>query len=199
MKRGFDILFSLTALVMLAPLLLMIALLIKATSKGPIFYYSKRIGLFGKEVYCIKFRTMKNGAENDLEAILKNASLNQEWKTYQKLKNDPRVTYIGTFLRKTSLDELPQFINVLGGDLSIVGPRPLSFLEIEKFSGPMTDKMLSVKPGITGFSQTQGRNHLTVQKRIELEQVYIEKQSFLVDLRIILKTIPLIITCKGAY
>lgn len=199
MKRAFDLIFSVLALVFLSPIFLSISLFLKLTSRGPVFYYSKRVGIHRKKIYCIKFRTMKTSAEKDLATLLKDAQYKNEWKIYHKLKKDPRVTFLGAFLRKTSLDELPQFFNVLKGDLSIVGPRPLSSSEIEKFSGPMIDKMLSVRPGITGISQTQGRNHLSIQKRIELEQSYIEKHSFLGDLKIIFKTIPLIITCKGAY
>lgn len=142
---------------------------------------------------------MKIDAEKRLEELLKTPGYLMEWKTYFKLKKDPRITLIGQFLRKTSLDELPQFFNVLWGDLSIVGPRPLSETEIKKFQGPKIKKMLSVKPGITGLSQISGRNHLSVLQRINLEQHYVESQSFLFDLSIILKTIPQIIFSKGAY
>jgi len=198
-KRGFDIFFSLMVIVFLSPLFILLALLIKISSKGPIFYMSKRVGYKGNDFTCIKFRTMKHKAEKELGKLLKKPHFFKEWKRYQKLKKDPRITLVGSFLRKTSLDELPQFFNVLKGDLSVVGPRPLSKDEIEKFYGPKTKKMLSVKPGLTGLSQTSGRNLLSIKERIDLEQGYIESQSFLLDLLIIIKTIPQIFLCKGAY
>lgn len=199
MKRGFDIIFSLATLMLFAPLFLFLFLLVKLTSKGPAFYFSERVGKKGKKITCTKFRSMKIGAEYSLNNLLENSSLNKEWSQYHKLKKDPRITKIGYFLRKTSLDELPQFFDVLRGDLSIVGPRPLSISEIQKFSGPKIDAMLGVRPGITGLSQTQGRNLLSIEERIDLEQSYIQKQNLFIDLWIIIKTIPQIITCKGAY
>ena len=200
MKRGFDVFFSLPVLVALFPLFLLIILLVKGTSKGPVFFFSERIGKSGKKIYCTKFRTMQIGSEDRLKTLLLEPSFNEEWQQYHKLKNDPRITKIGHFLRKTSLDEIPQFLDVIRGDLSIVGPRPLSASEIEKFSGQKIYTMLSVKPGITGLSQTQGRNHLSLEQRIELEQSYVlQKPSFYLDLVIIIKTIPQIFTCKGAY
>jgi exopolysaccharide production protein ExoY len=199
MKRGFDIFFSLAILLIFFPIFLFLFLVVRLTSKGSAFYFSERVGKEGKKIICTKFRTMKIGAEYSLENLLKNTQYSKEWNQYHKLKKDPRITKVGYFLRKTSLDELPQFFDVLRGDLSIVGPRPLSFFEIKKYSGPKIDTMLKVRPGITGLSQTQGRNHLSIEERIELEQSYVQKQNFLIDLLIIVKTIPQIITCKGAY
>lgn len=196
----FDIFFSLGILVLGSPVFLIISIAVKFTSKGPIFYCSKRIGLKGKIIYCMKFRTMFDNAESSLLSILaKDPMLQQEWDRFQKLKKDPRITKLGHFLRKTSLDELPQFFNSLKGDLSVVGPRPLSKEEITKYYGKKIEKMLSVRPGITGLSQTVGRNNLTLKQRIELEQIYIDTQSFIIDFILILKTVPQMFFCKGAF
>jgi len=205
-KRIFDIIFSCFVLIFGAPIYLFLFLLIKLTSKGPVFYKGLRMGQNGKLIYCWKFRSMCINAEEQLETILKqNHHLHEEWKTYHKLKHDPRLIKIGKFLRKTSLDELPQFWNVLKGELSIVGPRPIEIRtphlakeEIrEKYHGK-TDKILSTKPGLTCIWQTRGRNCLTFEKRAELEEEYVDTQSFWLDLSIILKTIYNLLIPKGA-
>jgi len=139
--------------------------------------------------------------------IEQNEDLKKEWQKFQKFKKDPRITPIGRLLRKTSLDELPQFINVLKGDLSIVGPRPLVLigpkeefhLEIKRYLGNKTEKILSIRPGITGLWQISGRSMISVQERLAIEEEYIDKQSFFLDLVLILKTIPHIFFPKGAY
>jgi undecaprenyl-phosphate galactose phosphotransferase len=182
-------------------------LLVKITSPGPIFYKGLRMGQKGRLIYCWKFRTMCIDADARLNQILKSDPiLLKEWQTYFKLKKDPRLTPIGKFLRKTSLDELPQFWNVWIGDLSIVGPRPIAIEhperaheEIRGHFGEKTEKILSVKPGITCIWQTKGRNLLTFEERILLEEQYVDQQSLLLDLKIILKTIPIVIFPKGAF
>lgn len=139
-------------------------------------------------------------AEEKLKKLLaENPSLKKEWETYFKLKNDPRISSVGRFLRKTSLDELPQFWNVLKGDLSVVGPRPVTEEEVKKYFRNKASKILSVRPGLTGIWQTSGRNLLTFDKRVELEEQYIDKQSFLLDLGIIFKTIPRLFFSRGAF
>lgn len=206
-KRIFDILFSSGVLVFGAPIYLAIFLLIALSSRGSPFYKSVRMGQKGKLIDCWKFRTMHLNADAKLEALLAtNPSLQAEWDVYHKLKTDPRLTKIGKFLRRTSLDELPQFWNVLKGDLSIVGPRPIEIrspsnaaAEIQERYHERADKILSVKPGITCIWQTCGRNQLTFDKRAELEIQYIETQSFWLDLKIILKTIYIVLFPKGAY
>lgn len=199
-KRIFDILFSLGAILFFLPLGLIIALLIKGTSPGPIFYSCKRVGKDGQPIYCWKFRTMCQDADKKLQEILQqNPQLKQEWDTYYKLKDDPRVSGIGKILRKTSLDELPQFWNVLMGDLSVVGPRPVTEEEIQKYFGEKASKILSVRPGLTGIWQTSGRSLLTFEERIRLEESYIEMQSLIFDLKIICKTIPMIFISRGAF
>jgi exopolysaccharide production protein ExoY len=199
-KRCFDIAFSLCVLTFGSPVFLLIALLVKLSSKGPILYKSERVGVALKKISCLKFRTMYTDADKRLEELLeKNPLLRQEWDLYQKLKKDPRICPIGRFLRKTSMDELPQFFNVLKGDLSVVGPRPFYREQVETYLGNKAMKFLSVKPGITGIWQVSGRNLLTFHERLLLEEAYIDRKSFLVDIKIILKTIPTVLSFKGAY
>jgi len=200
MKRIFDIVFSLCAMVFFLPLAAAIALAIKFSSKGPIFHKCLRVGLDGKDIVCWKFRTMHQDAEGQLKHLLEqNPKLKQEWTTYYKLKNDPRIYTVGKFLRKTSLDELPQFWNVLKGDLSVVGPRPVTREEVQKYFQEKATKILSVKPGLTGIWQTSGRNLLTFDERIVLEETYIDQQSFALDLKIICKTVAHLFCAKGAF
>lgn len=200
LKRIFDILFSLTALLLGAPIFIAIAIAIKLTSKGAVFYAHPRIGRGFKIINCLKFRTMYMNADEKLEEILKSdPQKRKEWDETQKLKNDPRVTPLGTFLRKTSLDELPQFVNVLKGDLSVVGPRPLVALEVNKFLGNKAREILKIRPGLTCLWQVSGRNDLSYDHRIQLDERYIRNRSFWLDMRIIFKTIPAMLFSKGAY
>jgi len=200
MKRLFDIVFSLFAIFFFLPIALVLALAIKLSSRGPIFYSCGRVGRFGGQIQCWKFRTMSLDAEKRLTDILKSdPKKKQEWETYYKLKDDPRVTPVGRFLRKTSLDELPQFWNVLKGDLSVVGPRPVTSEEVSKYFGSKASKILSVRPGLTGIWQTSGRSLLTFEERVALEEAYIDKRSLFLDLRIIFKTIPVLFSARGAF
>jgi exopolysaccharide production protein ExoY len=201
LKRAFDIVFSFVVLLFGIPVFLFLAILVKISSPGPIFYGSVRVGRSGKLITCWKFRTMHKDAEQILADLLaRNAKLRKEWHRYYKLKNDVRITKIGRWLRKTSLDELPQFWNVLKGDLSVVGPRPVSIEEAKRY---MIDrgslKIFSIRPGLTGLWQTSGRNNVVYEKRVELEEKYVDSHSFFLDLRLILKTIPLMIFPKGAF
>lgn len=203
LKRSFDILFSIMALILLLPAFLVILLLVKLSSPGPVFYCSLRIGRKGKLFKFWKFRSMHRDADQRLEVMLSSdPKLKQEWQKYFKLRNDPRLTRIGSFLRKTSMDELPQFWNVLIGDLSIVGPRPYLPREadvIRKILGSEMEKMFSVRPGLTGLWQTAGRNFLTFKERVKLEVSYVDKRSFLLDLKLIARTIPILLFQKGAF
>jgi undecaprenyl-phosphate galactose phosphotransferase len=200
LKRPFDIVFSCCALLFLAPLFLMVACAIGFFSSGPIFFASVRLGKKGKHFHCWKFRTMHLNADDRLHKLLEERiDLKEQWETYCKLKKDPRVTTIGKWLRKTSLDELPQFWNVLKGTLSVVGPRPYLPHELEALPKELTNKILSVRPGITGIWQTSGRNALSFEKRLELDARYIDRQSLGLDLWLICKTIPLMLFPKGAY
>lgn len=190
-KRLFDIVFSLTVLFLAAPLLLLIACLIKLSSEGSIFFFDERIGQKGASFRCIKFRTMHRDARLRLQTILENnQALHHEWLTYQKLQKDPRITPVGAFLRKTSLDEIPQFINVLTGSMSVVGPRPVTRLELEERFHDKAEKVLSVKPGITGLWQTSGRSNISYEERVLLETSYVDKRNFWLDMKIIIKTVP---------
>jgi exopolysaccharide production protein ExoY len=203
LKRAFDIIFSIYVLLIASPLFVLMAGLIKLTSKGSIFYSSFRLGRGGKSIKCWKFRTMCMDAEVKLQEILeKDPQLREEWNKYFKLREDPRLTPIGKFLRKTSVDEFPQFWNVLKGDLSVVGPRPFLVKEdkeIRKYAGDKIEKILSVRPGVTGIWQTSGRSLLTFEERIRLDESYIDEQSLIFDLYLICKTIPMLIFPKGAF
>lgn len=199
-KRFFDIAFSCLAITFLSPIYVIIACAIKATSKGNVFYSQERIGRGGQPFRCLKFRTMFPNAEDRLNQLLQeNSSLRQEWNETQKLKNDPRVTPIGMILRKTSLDELPQFWNVLRGDLSVVGPRPILAEEIARHYGVKAEKILSIRPGVTGLWQVSGRNNTSYSARVMLDETYVDKRNLLLDLKVIAKTVPCMINSKGAY
>ena len=202
-KRFFDIAFSIFAIIITLPITIPIAIIIKLTDSGKIFFIQKRPGLNGKEFNLYKFKTMYENNDEILKEFLeKNPQAKEEWQKYRKLKiYDPRVTPIGKFLRKTSLDELPQFINVLKDDMSIVGPRPYIMLEFKEYNIPkeIVNKLLSVKPGVTGLWQVSSRNEATFEERIKQDLEYIENKSFLYDLKIVLKTIKVMITGKGAY
>ena len=201
MKSFFDIFFSLIILILFSPFFLIISLLIKFSSRGPIFFLQKRIGKNNKPFYCIKFRTMHPEAQDMLENImLNNEKLRKEFQETQKLKNDPRITVIGNFLRKTSLDEVPQFLNVIRKEMSIVGPRPIVDEEKHKY-GNVFSKVISVNPGITGLWQVSGRNNLTYKKRIYLDELYVNNINLLMDIRIIIRTFGVILFPKdrGAY
>ena len=199
-KRTFDILFSLTTLILTFPLFILISLAICLSSKGKVVYAHERIGRGGKPFKCYKFRTMYPDADQRLQEILhKCPEKRKEWEQHHKFKNDPRITPIGAFLRKTSLDEFPQFWNVLIGDMSIVGPRPVVKAEVLKHLGSNASKILQLRPGITGSWQISGRSDLSYAKRIELDLDYIHHRTFLKDLWIVIKTIPCILFSKGAY
>jgi undecaprenyl-phosphate galactose phosphotransferase len=183
-----------------APVFLLCAAAVKLSSPGPIFYAHLRIGKEGKQFGCLKFRTMHSDADVKLQTLLaSNPMLMQEWKTYYKLKADPRITSIGKWLRKTSLDELPQFINVFKGDMSLVGPRPLTEDEVVHYLKEKASKILSVRPGLTSLWIIKGRNRFTLKERIKLEEFYVDHRTFWLDLRLILQTAIRMIFPKGAY
>ena len=199
-KRTFDIGFSLAALVSIFPLFLLIMIMIRLNSTGNVFYVHNRIGLRGQTFPCLKFRTMVIDADEELRRLLEaNPDARQEFALYQKLKRDPRVIPgIGAFLRTTSLDELPQLLNVLLGQMSIVGPRPVTHEELPKY-GKAMDDYLSTRPGITGLWQVSGRNDLSFERRVEIDQTYVYEWSFLRDLRIIMRTVNVMLFRRGAY
>lgn len=192
-KRVFDIIFASLILIFSSPFFLIIAVLIKATSPGPVIFKQTRLGKDKKPFPLYKFRTMIVNAES-----LKKDIVNETDGHLFKIKADPRVTAIGRFLRRTALDEFPQFVNVLKGDMSIVGPRPHIPEELSEFQGWKEERFAS-KPGITGMWQIGGRHNLHFDKAVMLDLYYIKHQSFLLDLEIILKTIPAILFSKGRW
>lgn len=199
-KRLFDIVFSLLVLILFSPLYLLLVSLIALSSKGPVFYLQKRVSKNYQLFTCIKFRTMVNNADEVLLDLMDSPVLRQEFETNFKLKKDPRITKIGRFLRLTSLDEFPQFWNVLKGDMSVVGPRPLVVEELSKY-GCYIDQVLTIKPGITGLWQVSGRNDIPYSRRIQIDLYYAKNHSFWLDIWIIIKTIGVVIIPKnnGAY
>lgn len=198
LKRAMDICLTLAGGLLVLPACLLIALLIRLESPGPALFRQKRIGLNGKSFHVWKFRTMVPNAEEILQGCLaRNPELRDEWETRQKLRHDPRVTRIGRFLRSTSLDELPQLLNVLRGDLSLVGPRPIVKSQVERYRESFS-QYTRVKPGITGLWQISGRNLVSYDKRIDLDRYYINNWSIWFDIYILARTIPVVITRHGA-
>lgn len=197
-KRCIDIILSLLGLIILSPVFLLIAILIKKEDHGNVFYKHKRIGHMNKDIYIYKFRSMTNKYKtfDEFYQTLSDEQ-KQEWDENFKLENNPRITKIGNFLRKTSLDELPQIINILKGDMSVIGPRPVVNDEIEKY-GNQKAKFLSVKPGLTGYWAANGRSATTYEDRIKLELYYIDHCSLLLDIKIFFKTILSVLKKEGA-
>ena len=183
-KRAIDILGSTVGLVLLSPILLIVAIAIKIESKGPVIFSQQRIGLKGEEFKMYKLRSMVEDAEELKKDLMKD---NEMSGPMFKMKDDPRVTRVGRFIRKTSIDELPQLINVLKGDMSLVGPRPSLPKEVKKFK-PWMKKRLDVKPGLTCFWQVSGRNSIDFEDWMKLDIKYVEERSFWVDIKLIFKT-----------
>jgi lipopolysaccharide/colanic/teichoic acid biosynthesis glycosyltransferase len=199
LKRLIDIVLSAIALVVGSPLLLGVWIAIKVSSPGPAIFSHRRIGAGGIYFDCFKFRTMVQHADELLEEVLSDhADLREEYSLTHKLKEDPRVTQIGNMLRKTSLDEFPQFWNVLKGDMSIVGPRPIVTDEVERY-GHWLPLILELRPGITGLWQVSGRNDTTYAERIALDRRYALTRNVLTDFSIMLKTPSVMIKRNGAY
>ena len=195
-KRFVDIVFSMAALIFLSPLFLILAILIKVTSPGPVFFVQVRVGRFGRHFYFYKFRSMYMDAEQrKAELLSKNQSRDG---VIFKMKDDPRITPIGKILRKTSMDELPQFLNVLFGDMSLVGPRPPVPSEVMQYSLEER-KRLNVQPGLTCLWQVSGRSEIPFKEQVSLDKQYIGSRSLKLDLLILLRTIPAILSGRGAY
>jgi len=201
LKRAGDIAFALAVLTLGAPLFVLLAVLVKLSSKGSVLYCQRRIGRGYKGFGCLKFRTMHRDADRLLaELLATDQELRAEFERDYKLKNDPRITPIGKFLRRSSLDELPQFINVLKGEMSVVGPRPIVWDELERYGRTM-DEVLSVRPGLTGLWQVSGRNNLPYETRVKLDLFYARNRNLWLDLRIVLRTIGVVLLPmdRGAY
>ncbi len=187
-KRLTDIVVSIAALVLAAPLMLLVAVIVRLSSPGPILLGHMRVGFEGRPFKCYKFRTMVVDAEAALQAHLaRDPAAAREWKECQKLRHDPRVTYVGRVLRKASLDELPQFFNVLRGDMSCVGPRPIVTEELERY-GLYADYYLRTRPGVTGLWQVTGRSNTDYARRVDLDTQYVRDWSLWADLTILFRT-----------
>ncbi len=201
LKRTFDISFSLSVLGLCAPIYLILIALVALSSPGPVFYVQERVGKNYRPFKCLKFRTMVHNAEDVLQEMMaRSPRLRQEFEDNFKLKRDPRITPIGHFLRLTSLDELPQFWNVLKGDMSVVGPRPLVEEELPRY-GQYMPTVLTIRPGITCIWQVSGRNDIPYDERIQMDVRYVKLCNFALDFHLILRTISVVIFPKdnGAY
>jgi exopolysaccharide production protein ExoY len=198
-KRCFDVIAACTGLLLLSPLFLLIAVIIKLADGGPTFYGHRRIGRNGAYFSCLKFRTMVPDADAVLEDHLANCrEAAAEWQAWHKLKDDPRITPLGIVLRKTSLDELPQLLNILKGEMSVVGPRPIVRAEVAKY-GEAIEQYLSTRPGLTGLWQISGRNDVDYIRRVALDRRYVQEWSFKGDLRIVQRTFAVVLLSRGCY
>ncbi|MDR1837267.1 MAG: undecaprenyl-phosphate galactose phosphotransferase WbaP [Treponema sp.] len=197
-KRFMDITLVIAGGILILPFLLLIALIIKINSPGPALYKHKRLGKDGKYFYTYKFRSMVADAENQLQKIIETPELKTEWENNHKLQNDPRITSIGRILRRTSIDEFPQLINILKGEMSFVGPRPIVDEEVKRY-GENYNRIFSIKPGLTGLWQVSGRSDTNYYDRIAYDTYYLQSWSVWLDLWIILRTISVVFIGKGAY
>ena len=194
-KRTTDVALSTIAMIALMPLFLIISLAIKLESKGPVFFKHTRVGQDGKTIQIYKFRSMVDNAEDLIKKFTPEQM--KEYKENYKLKNDPRITKVGKFLRRTSLDELPQLINIMKGDLSIIGPRPVVADELKKY-GVNIEKFLSVTPGLTGYWAANGRSCTSYEQRMQMELFYIDNISLKMDAKVFFETIGAVAKRKGA-
>jgi lipopolysaccharide/colanic/teichoic acid biosynthesis glycosyltransferase len=197
-KRGLDIVVASVMLMILFPVMLTITLLVLTDGKSAIFGH-RRVGRGGRMFHCLKFRSMVPNAEQALATLLaKDAAAAELWRTSRKLDQDPRVTLIGRFLRATSLDELPQLVNVLRGDMSLVGPRPVVPAELTEQYGSAASAYLAVRPGITGLWQVSGRSNTSYVERVALDVEYVRNLSLWGDVKILAKTVPAVLMRRGA-
>jgi lipopolysaccharide/colanic/teichoic acid biosynthesis glycosyltransferase len=194
-KRAFDIVGAVVLLTILAPLLVTIAVCIKLSGRGPILFRQQRLGRGGGRFWCYKFRTMVPDAESQLA---RSVELREQFRENYKIRSDPRVTRIGALLRRTSLDELPQLWNVLRGDMSLIGPRPIVESELGKY-GAHASRLLTVKPGLGGIWQVSGRSNTSYGERIALDLRYVETRSLGLDLKLLVLTALVVLRCDGAY
>ena len=197
-KRLFDIVASLLGVILLVPVAIIIKIAYLCSGDmHPIFYRQVRVGKDGKEFKIIKFRSMVWNASEMLEEMLKKEKYRKQWEEFQKIDDDPRITKVGNYIRRGSIDEIPQFVNVLLGQMSVVGPRPLVPGEIKEHKGDQV-KYCSVKPGMTGYWATRGRSDNDYGDRLKMEYYYVENQSFLLDIKILFRTVRIVIRGDGA-
>jgi Undecaprenyl-phosphate galactose phosphotransferase WbaP len=198
-KRALDFIGAGVGLVLLSPFFLIVALMVRADG-GPAFFAHQRVGRGGKLFGCLKFRSMVVDSQARLESLLANDPVARaEWEATRKLKNDPRITRIGRFLRSTSLDELPQLMNVLRGEMSLVGPRPVQEAEIDRYYGASAAHYMAVRPGITGLWQVSGRSETSYESRVALDVAYVSRPSLLADISILLRTPVTVLSRRGAH
>lgn len=197
--RAFDIVFALTVLIVIVPALLLLIVVLQIDNRGPIFFVQQRVGRNGVYFPCFKLRTMVVDAAERLEALWRvSPEARIEWERDHKLRNDPRITRLGRFARKYSLDELPQLVNILLGHMSVVGPRPIVEAEIWRYGVSFAD-YCSVRPGLTGLWQISGRSNTTYDERVALDRHYAHRKSLAFDLQIILRTLPVVLGARGAH
>jgi len=197
LKRVMDVVLAVVGLILTSWLSVLVWMIVKFNSSGPAIFAQDRLGLDGKRVRIYKFRTMVLDSEQKLMTLLENEGMNKEYNDNYKIENDPRITFLGSYLRKWSLDELPQLVNILKGDLSFVGPRPIVPAEIARY-GIHGNMILRVKPGLTGLWQVSGRNEVSYEERIQMDLYYIHNWSLILDLKLIFQTIPAVFLGKGA-
>jgi len=199
LKRGMDLAIAFPVLIFVSPLLMLIYALLKVFDPGPALFTQLRVGRDGRQFTVYKFRTMRVDAEERLADMLaKNPRAAAEWAKYQKLRCDPRVTMLGRFLRKSSLDELPQLLNILRGEMSVIGPRPVTAAEMARY-GSDVPFYTAVRPGVLGLWQVKGRNRLTYPERVALDVQYVKTWSVWQDMKIIVMAIPVVLLGLGAY
>jgi exopolysaccharide production protein ExoY len=198
-RRLFDIVIAITAIIFTAPLLVAAFLAVKLDGGGPALFGHERVGLGGRHFKCLKFRSMVIDADKRLARLLAGDPVaSAEWANHHKLRTDPRITSVGRFLRRSSLDELPQLFNVLRGEMSIVGPRPIVAAEVRRY-GARYEFYCKVRPGITGLWQISGRHETTYRHRVAMDTLYVKKRTLGLDVKIVLLTVPAVFFAKGAY
>ncbi|MET0373552.1 MAG: sugar transferase [Rhizorhabdus sp.] len=196
--RALDVVLAAVLLAFMAPLLVIVAALIAATDPGPVFFAHRRVGRNGTMFYCLKFRSMALNSDDRLRELLeRDPRAREEWRRDHKLMNDPRITPIGRFLRKSSLDELPQLLNVLVGDMSLVGPRPITMDESPRY-GRYFSHYCSVTPGLTGIWQVSGRSNTSYRRRVAMDVCYVRKQSPTLYISILMRTVPAVLLARGS-
>lgn len=198
-KRVLDLVLAVPLLIFVSPLLIVLAALVRLADGGPAIFSHRRCGLNGTTFECFKFRTMYKDAQDRLQQVLDNdPAAAAEWAEFQKLRNDPRVTPVGRFLRKSSLDELPQLLNIVRGEMSVIGPRPVTASEMQRYGADLP-YYTAVRPGVLGLWQVRGRNTLTYPQRVAFDVQYVKTWSVWQDVKIILMAIPVVLLGRGAY
>ncbi|WP_293880046.1 sugar transferase [Sphingomonas sp.] len=199
LSRIVDVMGAATILLVALPFLMVLGLILYLDSPGPLFFVQRRVGRGGKMFSCLKFRTMCKDADVALQQHLAASSeAREEWQRDHKLRNDPRITRLGAITRKLSFDEFPQLINIIRGEMSLVGPRPIVSAEVERY-GRHIDDYFRVRPGLTGLWQVSGRNHTSYRRRVSIDRFYVRNKSFLFDMAILMRTVPVVLSARGSY